>query len=574
MGIPRLFANIIKRYRDTHFWKNNFPIDCLFLDFNNLIHTSKNNTLKNFNGSSNKIEELIIQNIINDTSHIINDIVKPKKLVYISIDGPAPVAKMVQQRSRRYKKIKEEEYLKNLQEKYQISDNSNLFNSNEITPGTKFMNNLNKSLDKAIKSGKFGNTKIILNDQYVPGEGEHKIIFYIKNMKNDNKIAIYGLDADLIVLSLSTGKEGIYLLREPQKSPIEEELYQGIEYIYFSIDKFKEYFINEVRNGINNDNIITDQQIVYDYIFLTFLSGNDFIKPIPYLSIKDGGLDITINCYKTVLNKLEEPLINFTGSRVTINTKFFRNLVNELNNLESELLKKKQHKMNNYNNYDTELTGYELEKSYYMHTPYHSELNPFYDVYKPILDKINYLEPSYKLKIDYYTHFGIDYCNKMVFKKFCMHYLQSLSWTLKYYLLGVPSWTWHYRPRVAPFLSDINYTLNNVSKHDNNSEILNQFKFEIEKPLTPYQQLLSVLPLQNNDLLPEKYRKLTENELMKYYPIDFQLDAANGLKHIYSEPILPGIEIETIINSTKEIELTTEEEERNKIKRNYKVYNS
>ena len=133
-------------------------------------------------------------------------------------------------------------------------------------------------------------------------------------------------------------------------------MYKDIPYLYFSIDKFREYFINEIK--IDNYKYLTDQQIVYDYIFLTFLSGNDFVKPIIYLSIKDGGLDIILDCYKTVLNRLQEPLINFTGSRVTINTKFFRYLLIELNNLESELLKKKQYKINNwaYQQQEKELT--------------------------------------------------------------------------------------------------------------------------------------------------------------------------------------------------------------------------
>ena len=76
------------------------------------------------------------------------------------------------------------------------------WNTNQITPGTDFMNNLDVYLLEKFKndpkSQEFSGT-------FIKGEGEHKICDYIRgytdSMKNKNKV-IYGLDADLVMLGL------------------------------------------------------------------------------------------------------------------------------------------------------------------------------------------------------------------------------------------------------------------------------------------------------------------------------------------------------------------------------------
>ena len=50
------------------------------------------------------------------------------------------------------------------------------------------------------------------------GEGEHKIFNYIKINDNNKKIIIHGLDADLIILSLMSHKDNIYLMREKEEN--------------------------------------------------------------------------------------------------------------------------------------------------------------------------------------------------------------------------------------------------------------------------------------------------------------------------------------------------------------------
>ena len=98
----------------------------------------------------------------------------------IAIDGPAPRTKMEQQRQRR---------LKSSQEK-------KIWDTNQITPGTEFMNNLSIYLNQECKKL---SVKYIISDSNERGEGEHKIMHYIDTLHSDKISVIYGLDADLML---------------------------------------------------------------------------------------------------------------------------------------------------------------------------------------------------------------------------------------------------------------------------------------------------------------------------------------------------------------------------------------
>ena len=92
----------------------------------------------------------------------------------------------------------------------------NEWNSSAISPGTKFMNKLSlKISNKPKNEQKYKYIKSILSDSLDNGEGEYKIFNYItSNNLNENKNnVIYGLDADLIMLSLLKSNN-IYLLRK------------------------------------------------------------------------------------------------------------------------------------------------------------------------------------------------------------------------------------------------------------------------------------------------------------------------------------------------------------------------
>ena len=143
------------------------------------------------------------------------------------------------------------------------------------------------------------------------------------------------------------------------------------------------------------------------------------------------------------------------------------------------------------------------------------------------------------------------------------NYLEGLVFTLNYYYKGIPSWTWHYKFRVPPLFSDIYQFLDESN--------MNDIKFDLGKPYTPFQQLMCILPPQMNNLLPAVLRPImTDDSLLctQFYPIDFRIDASFGVKTMYSEAILPEIDDELLLGTIKTFEkdLTEKEKERNMIR--------
>jgi 5'-3' exoribonuclease 1 len=68
-------------------------------------------------------------------------IAKPKKLLFIAVDGVAPRAKLNQQRSRRFRAARDRKEA--MENAGKTGDNSgDVFDSNCITPGTEFMYHL------------------------------------------------------------------------------------------------------------------------------------------------------------------------------------------------------------------------------------------------------------------------------------------------------------------------------------------------------------------------------------------------------------------------------------------------
>lgn len=262
MGIPGLFRTILKKYPDTIEWKE-LRTDYYFMDFNSFMHVTigkyiSKNREKLSKLTQAKIENEIIKDLIKKTQEIIT-IVNPQKLLYIAIDGSAPLAKMSQQRARRYKGILMDNYLEILRKKYKIKKgvpivNSDVWDSVNISPGTKFMKKVSTAFQKAIISGKFckhlkniSDFKIMFSDTNMPGEAEHKIMIFIRMLiekgilKNSDKITIYSEDADLIVLNFSYNYD--VRIQRPVKSEDRDkypkELPKDVNYVYFLVDKFK-----------------------------------------------------------------------------------------------------------------------------------------------------------------------------------------------------------------------------------------------------------------------------------------------------------------------------------------------
>jgi len=535
--VPSLFKTIIRKCPETHYWNESVKTDELYFDFNCLIHfcKSKIDFTKLENATLREIDEELIVETIKYTSHIIN-LIKPKKLVYISIDGPVPFAKMVCQRKRRFKKIQDSAYYNKINAKYGIVQDKS-FDSNKITPGTQFMTKLCSRMRNLISIGAFSQHskypfRVVFSDSNAPGEGEAKIINYIKNSKSTGQrnITIYGLDGDLIILGMSLGLPNVRLLREPDQAMSDMAKEHGSELIFFDCDKCKDGLIKEFHLE-NYDSA----RIIKDFIAFSFFGGNDFVDAFPHTKIRDRGLVKLFQAYVKIV-----PFGHLVKENEEFDYQQLFNFVREISLSEDMSMKRSHGNMKNeLDTLEDSVKTAESEIQEYEHTWYTNPKNPFHEYYKSHFEKIQYDRSHTAWKKMYNFHFfhneAIENINRA--------YFTGLHWTYRYYTTGTPpSWEWHYTYRNAPCATDFLEHLKKVS-------LPCIVEFPITEPLTPIEQLLAVVPPQNANLLPQTMQSLLTDEdspIVEWYPKKIKLDVLKGMKNIYSDPILPDIDLKQL----------------------------
>lgn len=274
---------------------------------NSILHTC---THSNDNTITRLLDDQMYAAIFNYIEHLFQ-IIKPQKTFYMAIDGVAPRAKMNQQRARRFRTAYEAEInLKKAIENGEEIPKEDPFDSNSITPGTEFMakltNNLKYFIHKKItEDSSWANIEIILSGHEVPGEGEHKIMEYIRSIRSQDdynpnlRHCIYGLDADLIMLGLVTHDPHFALLREevtfgPQRKVGPKDLHDQKFYL-LHLSLLREYLSLEFQEIENQLNFEYDfDRILDDFILIMYVIGNDFLPNLPDLFINKGAFPFSL----------------------------------------------------------------------------------------------------------------------------------------------------------------------------------------------------------------------------------------------------------------------------------------
>ncbi|XP_061652278.1 5'-3' exoribonuclease 1 isoform X1 [Phyllopteryx taeniolatus] len=592
MGVPKFYRWISERYPclSEVVKEHQIPeFDNLYLDMNGIIHqcSHPNDEDVHFRISEEKIFADIFHYL-----EVLFRIIKPRKVFFMAVDGVAPRAKLNQQRGRRFRSAKEaEDKIKKALDKGEVLPTEARFDSNCITPGTEFMVRLQEQLkyfvhNKLSTDKSWQNVKVYLSGHETPGEGEHKIMEFIRSetarLDHDpnTRHCLYGLDADLIMLGLTSHEPNFSLLREEvrfggKKSQKRITAPEETTFHLLHLSLMREYINYEfsvVKKEMGSDYDL--EKIIDDWILMSFLVGNDFIPHLPHLHINHDALPLLYKTYIHVLPSLD----GYLNENGHLNLGNFEKYLEKLSEFDHEHfnevfvdLKWFESKVGNkYLNEaagraaETEAASKRTDKEEDSSLPLAALTSPdkVLDSGKgPAVeddDEDDLFETEFRqYKRTYYmTKMGVDVVSDDFLSKQAKCYVEGIQWILHYYYHGVKSWSWFYPYHYAPFLSDIR----------NISEL--KLTFDLGKPFMPFQQLLAVLPAASMELLPECYRHLMTSEMspiIDYYPTDFKTDLNGKQQEWEAIVLIPFIDERCLLAAMESCnyKLTKEEKARN-----------
>ncbi|XP_054713916.1 5'-3' exoribonuclease 1-like [Uloborus diversus] len=591
MGVPKFYRWISERYPclSEVVREHQIPdFDNLYLDMNGIIHTCSH---PNDDDPHFRItEEKIFAGICHYLDFLFK-MIKPRKVFFMAVDGVAPRAKMNQQRGRRFRTAKEAVTLEQMAiDSGEMLPKEARFDSNCITPGTGFMARLHTILKsfvvyKISTDILWRNVRVYLSGHETPGEGEHKIMDFIRHEKSqpnynpNTRHCLYGLDADLIMLGLCSHEPYFSLLREEVKfgSKNNQKRLTSPEETTFHllhISLLRDYLGHEfapVKDKLQFEFNI--EYIIDDFVLMSFLVGNDFIPHLPQLHIHHDALPVLFRTYIDVLPNLsgyinEQGHLNLERFEAFLNKlaeydfQKFEEINDDFQYLESKSRKSEKNENDKVktSNFLSDLGFSNMAISKTAEFDSSSEDDDSGEDDDDSDDDANStLELEFNMhKVDYYTSkLEFDEVTPEVMRDQAEGYVRAIQWNLHYYYDGVVSWSWYYPHHYSPYISDI--------RNFQNMEMT----FELGKPFLPFQQLLAVLPKLSKDLLPLSYQKLMcdkDSPLIDYYPDDFETDL-NGKQQPWEAIVLIPFINEKLLLKFAELadkNLTEEEKLRNR----------
>lgn len=534
MGIPR-FYNEWLRQRPSEYTgvlQRSVPpvVSSLSLDMNGLIHAVAQMVYAYGEKQHPQRAQLIAQtNPIQLEVELFNSIgskllqlltqVNPQDTLVLAVDGVAPNAKINQQRQRRFRAALE-----------QVS--GRVFDSNSITPGTEFMMRLDNYLQRWLLSNEYAlPTKVIYSSHLVPGEGEHKIMQLMRHGELDTEgqgaHVLYGLDADLIMLSLLSPLNGIHLMREDIRDVV-------------NIDNLKSSLMSELGTPTAVD----------DFVVMTFLIGNDFLPHMPALEDLGYGLNTLSHVYKVINTDQPRPLTENQQIRWDHLAYYLLTLATA----EGQLL---EHEANRGVRYPSRMveaattitqtmesaattlrTNTRITKTFdpelFRGAWYYNALGPKGD--PALVEATQSLlgAPVYSVTTERIVDMATSY-------------MRGLAWVYAYYQGGMNNINiaWIYNYHYTPLLVDLASVVQQLAT------ITGYEPIEGQVALNPIHQLLAVLPMSSRELLPPEVRHLASKDspIADLYPEQFTIDRDGKTAEWQGVVLLPFVDTNRIIKA-------------------------
>lgn len=530
----------------------NLRYDNFYVDMNGLIHPCCHDTQPL---PEPETEEEMFERMFEQLDLMVK-VVRPRKCLVLCIDGVAPRSKMNQQRSRRFRAADERlesdaistACADRIEKEYGLPRPRvrERWDSNVITPSTAFMERVGLALEwfimkKLNEDPAWKHLVVVFSDAHVPGEGEHKIMHYIRGLRAqpgyDHRTShvIHGMDADLVCLGLSTHEEYVSILRNQLTETFQPD---HNRFCFFNLHTYRECLKKDFANLAEMD----FERVVDDFIFLCFFVGNDFLPHVPLISIKTKGIEMLLDHYvrdfkeHSYLTKGGE--VNYKRLHLFLQgvvTKGMKSLQREYHGVLRARERAKQHVeervTTTMSQVDTLLEEAKEEPSRAQEVS-DKLLSLLTTVAKERTRLVagkealgfSYLDAEYRDQY-YQRKFEWDPTDRVKFEAnvqlCCAEYLRGMQWVMRYYTKGCPSWEWYYPFHYAPLLQDLAAFKNEVD-----------VDMRISAPLHPVEQLLAVLPRLSVNALPEELHEAVNDPtsvLSRFYPdkVDVDFSEAN-----------------------------------------------
>lgn len=546
MGIPSFYRHILRKYSSVTsgnyktLWfpelikssevlaldssasntgKSETQVEILALDFNCIIYAAMKTVAKHFTAEGLTYEQCLRNEVGCWLEKIISTI-EPKDSVYISVDGPVPCSKIHQQRLRRFKSQWLVRHENKLRASLGLEEKETSWDRNAITPGTNFMQEMDSYL---VNWAKTNSKKLGITIQVSPtteaGEGEHKIMYWLRNFTQKNVI-VYGLDADLILLGMlhsQLTKNRILLVREIGEGTAEDV---SLLTFQFFNPLTAAMFLQKELGGQQKS--VSLEQWIYDYVTVMSFLGNDFLPHSLGFSIRDGAINHLLSSLEGSCLEANKRLFNIETGEISADVLYclLKKLEkNEEKNIGHWILNKQKWRSPMLK--ESQPLQRAMEESEQIPMTINSE-------YFLLREDGRWLHKDWRRQLETH-HFGSSEKHKIAAEDF----LQGLSWIRAYYWdSNSVDVSWYYPWSCAPSFEMICRVL--LEKGLPTAPLSNGIGH-----VKPLEQLVMVLPPQSYGLFPQKIRDLITKKASAFTPIDFSLEYFGKRMLWECEPHIP-----------------------------------
>jgi 5'-3' exoribonuclease 1 len=551
MGIPSFYKHLLQTVGGLISKSRNARTQVFALDLNCAIyHCARKAGMPQYTHDTRVAwEDRLIKEVI-AYIRMMNDIVKPVETLYVAVDGVAPMAKIKQQRARRFKsltnadeeaRVKAEatkaeatkaeatkaEATKAEATKAEAGGRSHMgarWDTNAITPGTEFM----ARLATGLKGMRIPGVRILVSAADEQGEGEQKIMAWVRQQNAELKdVVVYGLDADLIILSiLEHARSGrcVDLFREVTEfgGGTKVDALGKEEFLYMDVEHLSSVLYENWGAGKARSQFLTD------FVGIMNLLGNDFVPHGMGLKINDEGIEQALQD----LNRINGPLVIGDQYEPTVLAKLLESLSRvEERNMIRGIRKKLDARVGASNSKDPEARALALL----------NDRPVIWAAEKCLVEermREGYERPRWEFRADWRTTYARkalwDAHPDLVISAYC----KTLAWTLKYYIGTPVDMCWYYPWFLPPLMADVAHAIRQ------NSTLL-----RAPEPsghvLKPIEQLAMVLPTTSFCLLPVEYRCLPDRHPYAW-PTSWSVFSL-GRRFLWEcEPLIPLVQPQQI----------------------------